>query len=226
MLCRSHRNTWISRPGPAPIFIFVIARSDSDEAIQRGLPAIASPLDCFACARNDEFSRSRDAFFVRTRGVSMALSRTTPRSRPSSDVPGVDRPDHHDRTRRKTGCKSFFWTRFRQQKEAERRQTRVSLLHLAAKRAPWPGRARLSAFHGGSAQGTHASPGAASDQASRSQHHDGGGLPPAPAPVAASTSHTGHSAGRHDVRYRPSAEATKLPLAGTAISLPPAIVTG
>ncbi len=120
----------------------------------------------------------------------------------------------------------FVQTRFRQSKEAERRQTRVSLLHLAAKRAPCAGRARLSAFHGGSAQGTHASPGAASDQASRSQHHDGGDLPPAPAPVTASTSHTGHSAGGHDVRYRPSAEATKLPLAGTAISLPPAIVTG
>src|SRR6185437_491791 len=43
-------------------------------------------------------------------------------------------------------------------KEAERRQTRVSLLHLPAKRAPWPGRARLSAFHCGSRQGDSWSP--------------------------------------------------------------------
>jgi hypothetical protein len=112
------------------------------------------------------------------------------------------------------------------QKEAERRQTRVSLLHLAAKRAPCAGRARLSAFHGGSAQGTHASPGAISDQASRSQHHDGGDLPPASAPVTASTSHTGHSAGGHDVRNRPGAAATNPPPAGTASRSPPAIVTG
>ena len=46
----------------------------------------------------------------------------------------------------------------RKQKEAERRQTRVSLLHLPAKRAPWPGRARLSAFHCGSRQGDSWSP--------------------------------------------------------------------
>ena len=45
-----------------------------------------------------------------------------------------------------------------EQKEAERRQTRVSLLHLPAKRAPWPGRARLSAFHCGSRQGDSWSP--------------------------------------------------------------------
>ena len=46
----------------------------------------------------------------------------------------------------------------RTKKEAERRQTRVSLLHLPAKRAPWPGRARLSAFHCGSRQGDSWSP--------------------------------------------------------------------
>ena len=34
----------------------------------------------------------------------------------------------------------------------------VSLLHLPAKRAPWPGRARLSAFHCGSRQGDSWSP--------------------------------------------------------------------
>jgi hypothetical protein len=66
------------------------------------------------------------------------------------------------------------------------------------------GRARLPAFHRGSSLGTHASQGAASDQVSRSgAPRHGGVLPPAPAPVAASTSHAGHNAGRHDVRNRP-----------------------
>ena len=66
------------------------------------------------------------------------------------------------------------------------------------------GGARLPAFHRGSSLGTHASQGAASDQVSRSGAPIRGGvLPPAPAPVAASTSHAGHNAGRHDVRNRP-----------------------
>src|SRR5579863_10374164 len=124
------------------------------------------------------------------------------------------------------GANPPYETNERQSKEAERRQTRVSLLHLAAKRAPCAGRARLSAFHGGSAQGTHASLGAASDQASRSRCHVGGDLPPASAPVTASTSHTGHSAGGHDVRNRPGAAATKPPPAGAASRSPPTIVTG
>src|SRR6185437_11215739 len=86
---------------------------------------------------------------------------------------------------------------------------------LAASAHP-AGRARLSAFHGGSALGTHASQGAVSDQVSRRWLHDGGGLPPAPTPVTASTSHAGHSAGGHDVRYRPSATGTNPLRAGTA----------
>src|SRR6185437_3966401 len=78
------------------------------------------------------------------------------------------------------------------------------------------GRARLSAFHGASALGTHASQGAVSDQVSRRWRQGGGGLPPAPTPVTASTSHAGHSAGGHDVRYRPSATGTNPSRAGTA----------
>ena len=78
------------------------------------------------------------------------------------------------------------------------------------------GRARLSAFHGGSALGTHASQGAVSDQVSRRWRLSGGGLPPAPTPVTASTSHAGHSAGGLDVRYRPSATGTNPLRAGTA----------
>src|SRR5579872_605162 len=68
---------------------------------------------------------------------------------------------------------------------------------LAASAHP-AGRARLSAFHGGSALGTHASQGAVSDQVSRRWRLSGGGLPPAPTPVTASTSHAGHSAGGLD----------------------------
>ena len=86
---------------------------------------------------------------------------------------------------------------------------------LAASAHP-AGRARLSAFHGGSALGTHASQGAASDQVSRRWCQGGGGLPPAPTPVTASTSHAGHSAGGHDVRYRPSTTGTNPLRAGTA----------
>ena len=90
-------------------------------------------------------------------------------------------------------------------------------LPAALRRSAHPaGRARLSAFHGGSALGTHASQGAVSDQVSRRWLHDGGGLPPAPSPVTASTSHAGHSAGGHDVRYRPSATGTNPLRAGTA----------
>jgi len=73
---------------------------------------------------------------------------------------------------------------------------------LAASAHP-AGRARLSAFHGGSALGTHASQGAVSDQVSRRWRLSGGGLPPAPTPVSASTSHAGHSAGGHDDRKSP-----------------------
>ena len=141
------------------------------------------------------------------------LPKTTPRSRPSSDEPGVESPDHHDRRRRKTGCKSFKLASGNQRKQNADR--RGSTCCLAASAHP-AGRARLSAFHGGSALGTHASQGAVSDQVSRRWRLSGGGLPPAPTPVSASTSHAGHSAGGHDVRYRPSATGTNPLRAGTA----------
>jgi hypothetical protein len=65
----------------------------------------------------------------------------------------------------------------------------------------------------------------ASDQASRSAAPRlAGGLPPALAPVAASTSHTGHGAGGHDVQSRPSAEVTS-PRPRAPHSLPPAAVS-
>ncbi|MFZ2067994.1 MAG: hypothetical protein WAV27_18645, partial [Xanthobacteraceae bacterium] len=46
----------------------------------------------------------------------------------------------------KVACGARKNERTENKKEAERRQTRVSLLHLPAKRAPCAGRARLSAF--------------------------------------------------------------------------------
>src|SRR5581483_9720827 len=133
---------------------------------------------------------------------------TTPRSRPSSDDPGRGGPDHHDRRRRTN-------ERTEKRKGSRTPTDAVSPACLAASAHP-AGRARLSAFHGGSALGTHASQGAVSDQVSRRWRLDGGGLPPAPTPVTASTSHAGHSAGGHDVRYRPSATGTNPLRAGTA----------
>ena len=142
------------------------------------------------------------------------LPKTTPCSRSSSDEPGRGGPDHHDRRRRKTGCKSFRLASGNQRKQnADRRGSTCCTVRRSAHPA---GRARLSAFHGGSALGTHASQGAVSDQVSRSWRLSGGGLPPAPTPVTASTSHAGHSAGGHDVRYRPSATGTNPLRAGTA----------
>ena len=63
------------------------------------------------------------------------------------------RPEHHDRRRR---TKKRTNGNKKRKQNADRRG--VSLLHLAAKRAPWPGRARLSAFHCGSRQGDSWSP--------------------------------------------------------------------
>src|SRR5579872_3648466 len=125
-------------------------------------------------------SRSRDAFFVRTRAMSRAIPKNDAVNRPSSDAPGSGTAG---RTMIERGARRFVgWAKARnapcprvsqnvflktcfskpcfskprglrfaqptlrnarKQKEAERRQTRVSLLHLPAKRAPWPGRARL-----------------------------------------------------------------------------------
>src|SRR5581483_11970052 len=141
------------------------------------------------------------------------LPKTTPRSRPSSDAPGwkVRITTIGDGARPAANLSDSLPAI-----KGSRTPTDAGLPACLAASAHPAGRARLSAFHGGSALGTHASQGAASDQVSRSWRLDGGGLPPAPAPVTASTSHTGHSAGGHDVRYRPSATGTNPLLAGTA----------
>ena len=59
---------------------------------------------------------------------------------------------------RSTRATKSFQTRFLQQKGSRTPTDAGSLLHLPAKRAPWPGRARLSAFHCGSRQGDSWSP--------------------------------------------------------------------
>src|SRR6185437_13882809 len=107
-------------------------------------------------------------------------------------------------------------TNGRKRKRKQNADRRGSTCCTVRRSAHPAGRARLSAFHGGSALGTHASQGAASDQVSRRWRLGGGGLPPAPTPVTASTSHAGHSAGGLDVQYRPSATGTNPLRAGTA----------
>jgi hypothetical protein len=141
------------------------------------------------------------------------LPKTTPRSRPSSDDPGwkVRITTIGDGARPAANLSDSLPAI-----KGSRTPTDAGLPACLAASAHPAGRARLSAFHGGSALGTHASQGAASDQVSRRWRLDGGGLPPAPTPVTASTSHAGHSAGGHDVRYRPSATGTNPLRAGTA----------
>jgi hypothetical protein len=104
--------------------------------------------------------------------------------------------------------------RYRQIKEAERRQTHFQMSAPAgavratkSRLAPTLrcGRARLSAFHHGSRQGESSSPrlsfgpgfvGAAPNAAACRQRRPH---------FQRSTSHTGHSAGRHDAQSRPGA---------------------
>ena len=151
---------------------------------------------------------SRRGFF-RVRAMSKPVPRTTPhldlrQNRSAWIIRMVQ--DRARRTKERTDGKK---------KEAERRQTRVYLLALRQARTlqgalacrrstavlplglTHPKVRRRTRFRGAGAI-------------------DGGGLPPAPTPVTASTSHAGHSAGGHDVRYRPSATGTNPLLAGTA----------
>ena len=115
------------------------------------------------------FSR-RD--FLRVRAMSTPFQRTTPQPtfvraiRPWRDRGAQDRARRTDeRTEKRKGSRT---------------PTDAGLPACLAASAHPAGRARLSAFHGGSALGTHASQGAVSDQVSRRWRLDGGGLPPAP----------------------------------------------
>ena len=135
--------------------------------------------------------------------------------------PAVEGRIHHGRARH--GRKE----RKKERKEAERRKAQFHQPpHLQ-------GAARVQrdahAFRRSTAvlvQGTHASQGLSSGPgfAERSAK-DGRGLPPAPAPVTASTSRAGHGAGRHDVRCRPGAMVTS-PCPRAPQPAPPDGVTG
>src|SRR5579872_5006371 len=105
------------------------------------------------------------------------LPKTTPRSRPSSDDPGwkVRIITIGDGARPAANLLDSLPAI-----KGSRTPTDAGLPACLAASAHPAGRARLSAFHGGSALGTHASQGAVSDQVSRRWPHDGGGLPPAP----------------------------------------------
>jgi len=91
-------------------------------------------------------------------------------------------------------------------------ERRCSVTTALARGTRLLGRARLSAFHCGSCLRDSRIPKAQLRTrlrgAQRQAPIGGGVLPPAPAPVAASTSHAGHGAGRHDVRNRPGATVT------------------
>ena len=175
--------------------------------------ATHDPSPAIAAGRN-KFPFSRCVFFVRTRGMRHAIAKN---DAALSTFVGWPRPWRAGPSRSETAQDrlQIFQNSLPAIKGSRTPTDAVSPACLAASAHP-AGRARLSAFHGGSALGTHASQGAASDQVSRNWPHDGGGLPPAPTPVTASTSHAGHSAGGHDVRYRPSAMGTNPLRAGTA----------
>ncbi len=169
-------------------------------------------------------SRSRGAFFVRTRAMRRMIPKSGPRfsdqimrkkAIPKNDTVPRSSSEPVGRGKSEGSRSHAVHERTEKSKEAERRQTRVSLLHLAAKRAPWPGRARLSAFHCGSRQGDSWSPrlsvrprfpGSVRSVRSDTAAPTGGRRPrasprvlPAPekhCPSPVSTSHTGHGAGR------------------------------
>jgi hypothetical protein len=89
----------------------------------------------------------------------------------------------------------------KKEKEAERRKTLFRNLRSLAGCGAHPiGRARLPAFHRGSRPRDSRIPRLNSGQASWIRSPNAADAPPAPYPVAASTSHAGHCAGRHDVR--------------------------
>src|SRR5581483_2453558 len=110
-------------------------------------------------------SRSRGAVFSRP-SYEQASPKNDTAPRPSSEPLGVDYPNGsrsgtaHERTDGK--------------RKGSRTPTDAGLPACLAASAHPAGRARLSAFHGGSALGTHASQGAASDQVSRGWRLDGG----------------------------------------------------
>jgi hypothetical protein len=99
--------------------------------------------------------------------------------------------------------------RKKEKKEAERRKTLFHNLRACARRASGGTRTPSGVPRRLLSKGLTHPKDSASDQASRDRHpKQRASLRPAPAPVTASTSRAGHSAGRHDVRCRPGAKVT------------------
>jgi len=64
------------------------------EAIQNGLAVVASRTGLLRFARNDEFSRSRGAFFVRARVLPTMCTKRAPSEGGGAPI-GADPPAHH-----------------------------------------------------------------------------------------------------------------------------------
>ena len=168
------------------------------------------------------------------------MPKTTPPSRPSSDDSGVEWPDHQDQKRRTVarmseaisgndlaaftahpGCR-FAHPGYKKERTEKRKRKqnadRRGSPCFTLRRSAHPAQGALACR-----RSTAVLPKGLTHPLVRLRTRlrgagakSGGGLPPAPAPVTASTSQTGHSAGRHDVRTRPSTEVTKPPPAGAA----------
>ena len=173
----------------------------------------------------NKFPFSRCAFCSRARAMSKPVPKTPPQSRPSSDRSGSGEPDpsrsgaaicspdeRSDIRERRSGFIAAPGYRLRspglrkneekkERKQNAERRNFTNRRACKARRASSGTRTPSGVPLRLSPKGLTHPKDSASDQASRSAAPVSGGvLPPAPAPVAASTSHAGHSAGRHDVR--------------------------
>ena len=110
----------------------------------------------------------------------------------------------------------------RKRKRNAVRRCSVTTAAFGLRHAPY-GCARLPAFHRGSYQRESSSLRRSSGQASWIRSPKAADVPPAPYPLAASTSHAGHSAGRL-MPEPPENGSDEPPSAGTTLA-PPAAVT-
>jgi hypothetical protein len=171
-------------------------------------------------------------FLIRTRAMSRPFPRTSPRFGLRQIDPAVEGRIHHGRARH---------GRKERKKERKQNAERRNFTNLRTPTFILPVRGRTKEGARRAPSGTRTPSGvplwllskglthpkdSASDQASRSAAPVSGGvIPPAPAPVTASTSRAGHGAGRHDVRCRPGAKATS-PCPRAPQPAPPDGVTG
>ncbi len=149
-------------------------------------------------------SRSRDAFFDFASELSARQSQKPHRIPDLRQmISAVEGRSHHDQARHAN-------KRTKRKKEAERRKAQsVSTTAPCDAARVLTGRARLPAFHCGSCPRDSRIPRTQLRARFRGANAKlGGGIPPAPAPLTASTSRAGHSAGRHDAQSRPGAGGT------------------